>query len=109
MKVYVTKYALTKGIEVKDVSPADDSGYVCERQDYDYRRGQYYPSFVLGKTAFHTYEEAVLAAREMRDKKKVSLKKQLDKVNNLLFPSKMPTLCGRLMMPHPVSGGNGTN
>ncbi len=84
MIVYVTKYALTQGIEVMEVgSPGDDDGYVYTHQSY-------HQQFLMGRNAFHTYGEAVIAAREMRDKKTASLMKQLAKVGGLSFPTKMP-------------------
>lgn len=82
MKVYTTKYALTTGIELVEVKPgSDDSKYV-------YTTGPYSQQFVMGKTAFLTYEEAATAACAMRDKKVASIQKQLAKVSGLLFPTK---------------------
>ena len=83
MKVYTTKYALTAGIEVKEVERSGDSS------DYVYTQmGLGLQQFVMGQTAFLTYEEATVAAREMRNKKMSSLKRQLARVSGLLFPTK---------------------
>ena len=84
MSVYITKYALTTGIEVHDVQ------YGSGGKKYVYTKDAYHQQFVMGKTAFHTYLEAAVAAREMRDKKRDSLNRQLAKVSGLLFPMKMP-------------------
>lgn len=84
MKVFVTKYALTTGIEVKEVDhPTPDLPYVNTKE-------YYFQQFILGKNAFHTYADAVIAARGMRNKKQASLQKQLNKVRGLIFPSAMP-------------------
>lgn len=85
MKVYVTKYALTTGIEVVEVKPPEEN----EEPQYVYTKG-FVQQFIMGKTAFLTYKEAAIAAREMRDKKRASLKKQLTRLNELIFPTNMP-------------------
>lgn len=84
MKVYTTKYALTTGIGIEEVKDADDDGYVYTKMGLGFQQ------FKLGRDAFHTYEEAAMAARAMRDKKRGSLLKQLDKLNALIFPTEMP-------------------
>jgi hypothetical protein len=84
VRVYTTKYALTAGIEVHEVKcPDDDEKYV-------YTADRYPQQFVMGKTAFLTYEEAAVAAREMRNKKIDSVRKQLNRLSGLLFPTKEP-------------------
>ncbi len=84
MKVYTTRYALTAGIQVHEVkSSGDDEKYV-------YTVGRYSQQFVMGKDAFLTYEEAAVAAREMRDKRELALKRQITKVSALIFPMRMP-------------------
>lgn len=87
MKVYTTKYALTAGIKVHEVeygSGGAGEGYVYTKMGLDYQQ------FVMGRTAFLTYTEAVTAARAMRDKKVVSLAKQLAKVDGLVFSTTEP-------------------
>lgn len=84
MKVYITKYALTAGIEVAEVGEVDDDGYVYTKM------GLGFQLFIMGKTAFLTYEEAAIAARLMRRRKVASLRKQADKVFRLPFPLKKP-------------------
>lgn len=87
MKVYTTKYALTTGIDVKEVeSGGNDRKYVYTKGNPAYG----FQQFVMGKTAFLTYTEAATAAREMRDKKVASLKKQLAKVSGLIFSTQEP-------------------
>jgi len=85
MRVFVTKYALTAGIEVKEVE------YGSGGENYVYTQfGLGLQQFVMGKTAFLTYPEAAAAAREMRDRKVTSIKKQLARVSGLIFPMRMP-------------------
>lgn len=84
MKVYTTKYALTRGIEIKEVTGSDVD------DEYVYSVETYRQQFRLGRDAFPTYEEAAIAARKMRDKKVVSLLKQLTKMRELLFTTREP-------------------
>lgn len=78
-RVYITKYALTKGILVlevrRDFNGTWDAGHYCYT-----RRNQ---QFKLGSNAFFTEDEALVAAEEMRQKKLVSLTKQVEKIRNL--------------------------
>lgn len=85
MRVYTTKYALTAGIEIHEVEPGStDPKYV-------YLEGRFLAQqFVMDKNAFLTYEEAAIAACEMRDRKIKSVKKQLARLTSLLFPTAMP-------------------
>lgn len=83
-KVYVTKYALTKGIQemVMNVvnSDFDDNIY------YARKRCRFeLISFRIGIEAFLTKEEAIKKAEDMRDKKIKSLKKQIEKLDKLKF------------------------
>jgi hypothetical protein len=89
MKVYTTKYALSAGIQVHEVEPPmSDDNYVYTAGSHP--QGVYSQQFIMGKTAFHTYEEAAVAAREMRNKKIESVRKQLNRLSGLLFPTKEP-------------------
>lgn len=85
MKVYVTKYALTHGIEVKEVS----TGSAMD-DEYVYSVETYQQQYRMGRTAFLTYPEAAVAARLMRDKKRLSLRNQLAKMGSLVFPTQEP-------------------
>ncbi len=87
MKVYITKYALTKGIETAEVDFTNDDD---DDVKYVYTRGRYHQQFVMDRDAFLTYAEAAVAARAMRDRKAISLRKQLNKVTGLLFPTMEP-------------------
>lgn len=84
-KVYVTKYALTKGILEIDAivgqSFYDQNIFyarVCDR----YLGTE---SFRVGLEAFLTKEEALKDAEKRRIKKIDSLKKQIKKLENLKF------------------------
>ena len=90
MKVYVTKYALTRGIEVVEVQEGSAGSKILVGDKYVYTMGRYPQQFIMDKNAFLTYEEAAVAARAMRDKKEVSIRKQLAKVRGLVFPTNMP-------------------
>ena len=87
MKVWITKYALTQGIEeidsnqVKEFEMAD-TGYLCFR-----RNGKY--SFEIEiysqKEWYRTKESAIKKAEEMRQNKIASLKKQIEKLERMGF------------------------
>lgn len=82
MKVWITKYALTKGIyEVAVINSQDDEnsvGVYCPNLPYSHQR--------LYKPDWHeTHEEAVARADEMRLKKIESLQKQINNLENLKF------------------------
>lgn len=79
MKVWITKYALTRGI-IEDegepcglewVSASWDNGYRCN----DFEQGEW----------FDTKERAIQKAEEMRQKKIASLKKQIEKLDRMRF------------------------
>lgn len=87
MRVYVTKYALTAGIEVKEVKSGLTGSQILVGDKYVYTTDRHSQQFVMGRNAFLTYPEAAIAACEMRDKKALSLKRQLAKVSGLFFPA----------------------
>lgn len=79
MKVWITKYALTKGIlEMKCVQSGDTS--VREA-------GDPFPTYYHGEgNEWHrTKESAIKKAEEMRQKKIDSLKKQIKKLEEMRF------------------------
>ena len=80
MKMWLTKYALTLGIQELEVENAlidDDSGLVCAVDDYIV--------YTVGKDIFETKAEAVDRAGEMRTHKRVSLCRQLAILEDLTF------------------------
>lgn len=79
-KVYITKYALTKGILEKEARVSD---FGCGRLRA-FCNGDY-SSYGIGSEAFYTLEEALNNAEERRNKKIESLKKQINKLENLKF------------------------
>lgn len=79
-KVYITKYALTKGILEKEARVSD---FGCGRLRA-FCNGDY-SSYGIGSEAFYTLEEALNIAEERRNKKIESLKKQINKLENLKF------------------------
>ena len=86
MKVWITKYALTNGISEGEIiaehkireNPIEyKNRYFCRNKDGD----QYLDS---GDFCF-TYELAVQKAEEMRRNKIASLKKQIEKLEEMRF------------------------
>ncbi len=79
-KVFITKYALTKGILEKEAE-IRDYGYEYE---IAYVKGEF-SSYPLGKEAFRTREQAMERAEKMRLKKIASLKKQIEALEKMKF------------------------
>ncbi|WP_293666487.1 hypothetical protein [uncultured Parabacteroides sp.] len=79
-KVFITNYALTKGIIEKE---AEIRSYRDESK-YAYVRGESI-GYRMAKEAFYNHEDAIKKAEEMRQKKISSLKKQIEKLEKLTF------------------------
>ena len=79
-KVFITKYALTKGILEKEAERCD-YGYEYE---IAYVIGEF-SSYSVGKEAFRTREQAMERAEKMRLKKIASLKKQIEALEKMKF------------------------
>jgi len=77
MEMWISKYALTAGIE-KAEGKLTDSDYFCKSSDY-------WTSFKVGRDAHATLEEANAAAEAARVKKIKSLKKQIEALEKLQF------------------------
>lgn len=75
---YVTKYALTMGIEKVSLEETSEPGMVRVA-------GQGYSIYFHGKDWWRTREEAVKRAEEMREAKIKSLLKALDKIKKIDF------------------------
>lgn len=79
-KVFITKYALTKGILEKEAEICDHgNGHIRA-----YVKGEF-SSYSLGKEAFRTREQAMERAEKMRLKKIASLKKQIEALEKMKF------------------------
>ena len=83
-KIYITKYALTGGIKeieanITTYSTSDGKGTEYAREPNSYG------SFIIGKEAFRSLEDAIKNAEERRQKKIVTLKKQVEKLEKLSF------------------------
>lgn len=78
-KVFITKYALTKGIiEVEaELHKSSYNGELFIMNDYC--------SHYIGKGAFLDKSDALKKAEEMRKKKISSLKKQIGKLEKMTF------------------------
>lgn len=79
MKVFITKYALTLGIQERDVEETSH-GMV---KDSDTFMPQYF--YDEGKGWHRTRESAIKRAYEMRDSRIKALEKQIQKLTNLTF------------------------
>ena len=87
MKVWITKYALTDGIleveliaehKIRENPIEYKSRYLCRNSDSD--------QFYLDCDDFcYTHECAIQKAKEMRQKKISSLKKQIEKLEGMRF------------------------
>lgn len=79
MKVWITKYALTKGILEKECEDCrDDTVRETENSFPVYYHGE-------GKEWHRTKESAIKRAEEMRQKKITRLKKQIEKLEGMRF------------------------
>lgn len=79
MKVWITKYALTKGIYEAELKKE----FSC-RTIWIQRKGRYAESFD-GKDWHKTKKAAIERAEEMQIKKIASLKKQIKKIESMTF------------------------
>ena len=75
MKVYITKYALTRGILETDGATVEGIPSMAET-NFGYFHGDDW---------HETKEEAIKRAEEMRTKKIASLRKQIEKLEALKF------------------------
>lgn len=79
-KVYITKYALTRGILEKEEKVEDfGNGHLRAFVNGDYS------SYGIGSEAFFEKEDAVKNAEKRRKKKIESLIKQINKLGNCKF------------------------
>ena len=78
-KVWITKYALTKGLyEMEVVKTSEDGDSVYGKAWYDAFHGE-------GKDWCRTREEAVQLAEEMRSRKINNLKKKISELEKKIF------------------------
>ena len=80
MKVYVTKYALTLGIQEREVV---ECGHGMVKDMDTAFVAQYY--HIEGKGWHRTIESAIKHAHVMRDNRIKALEKQIDKLKKLKF------------------------
>ncbi len=79
MKVWITKYALTKGLYEEEIEPPRAGS------DYVYTKGPYRVQFRLGKDAFVDRKQAVKEADRLRRNKINSLKRQVQSLTEMTF------------------------
>lgn len=78
-RIYITKYALSKGILEEEAVIKDYGRYSRALVKGDYS------SYGIGSEAFFKREDALKNAENRRIKKIESLKKQINKLENLKF------------------------
>ena len=81
MKVWITKYALSRGVYEAEVEETNQTGMVVHRQE------GLYPAYYQGEgTDWHRTEEAAKTRASAMAKAKIaSLKKQISKLEKLTF------------------------
>jgi hypothetical protein len=85
-KVYVVKYALTKGIEEYtnvELSCLNDTNMIIVRANKE--EGRFLDAYYHKGDWFFTKEEAVAKAETFRDNKIQACKKQISKLEKLVF------------------------
>jgi hypothetical protein len=83
MKVWITKYALTKGIKSIDATPSSFYDGVCDNTNGTGAYSTYYHG--EGRDWHRTLEGAQAKAEKMRLAKIELLEKQIGKLRNLKF------------------------
>lgn len=83
MKVWITKYALTRGIIEAEIDEVKNVGY-CHAYWID-KNGYKCDSFFHSRYFEKDKESAVAKAEEMRQKKIASLKKQIQNLEKMKF------------------------
>ena len=85
MKVWITKYALTDGI----IEAQQISGSTYDGKEYAFfvgKNSQYIAHFYIPyEELFWDKNSAIVKAEEMRQKKIASLKKQIEKLEEMRF------------------------
>lgn len=79
-KVYVTKYAISRGIE-----EIEREIYEVRDYDYSYIKYNFHTFLYIGKDAFLDKSEAIKKAEEMKKRKIASLRKQIEKLEKMTF------------------------
>lgn len=78
IKMFVSRYALTKGV-------TEERGHKSSDGTYFYVGGDLWSGMKIGRDAFHLRDEALKAAEKARKKKLDSLRKQVNKLKALKF------------------------
>lgn len=85
MKVFITKWALTKGILLVDAEPVHGS-----REHVVVKGAVPWQDFRFGLGDWHTdRDKAVKRAEQMRDKKVAQLEEQVRKLRDMVFTAPM--------------------
>jgi hypothetical protein len=87
MRIYITKYAMTRGVIEAETDEISDSGrWVHVPEIKTNKNCDHW--FVLGSEAFETYDQALVMASKMRQKQIEHLERKLNKIKNLSFESR---------------------
>lgn len=84
VKVFITKYALTKGIIEKEVKISVCEGPIGVFSEYAKAKDDY-AGYFIGNDAFYELDKAIDKAEKMRDRKILSLKRQITKLEGMSF------------------------
>lgn len=95
IKAWITKYALTEGIEVADAEMCSDGGMIV------YGNVGYGNQYAHGKDWHRTPEAALARAEEMRKAKIASLLKSIDKLERMTFKAPNVALRGEPLSASP--------
>lgn len=98
IKAWITKHALTEGIEVVDAEVCGDGGMIA------YGNVGYGSQYAHRKDWHRTPEAALARAEEMRKAKIASLKKSIAKMEALTFAAPNAALSGRAGGEGPLEG-----
>lgn len=79
-KVFVSRNALTTGVAEETVDHTDSTS-----GDYIWSKESGWRGLKIDRDAFVTKEEAIVAAEGMRKRKIASLKKQVEKLEKMVF------------------------
>jgi len=86
MRVWITKFALTRGILVAEtIGEVNYSNVVRVPKHAGYYKGRYHNGYYCDTEWYRTEEEAVAYAEKLRDAKLKTLRRQIDKLEKMQF------------------------
>jgi hypothetical protein len=85
MKVWITKFALTRGILVAETIGEVQDNIVRVPKHSGFHKGRYHSGYYSDTEWYRTEEEAVAHAEKLRDTKLRNLRRQIDKLEKMQF------------------------